>query len=115
METAEQALNYPKADIDLHYCRQCDFVFNSRFDHSFSQYGSGYEETQHCSTTFSKFAEHLCDRLIDEFGVQDATILEIGCGKGEFLAELCLRGNNRAIGMDPSCAPERLSTEARQR
>jgi len=35
------------------------------------------------------------------------TILEIGCGKGEFLALMCELGDCRGIGIDPSYQPSR--------
>src|SRR5262249_31624361 len=34
-------------------------------------------------------------------------IVEIGCGKGEFLSLLCEQGGNRGIGYDPSFVPNR--------
>ena len=115
METREQATNYPTGDLQLSLCCDCGFVFNQWFDPALNDYNATYEETQHFSPTFSRFAEELCDRLIREYGVRNKTVLEIGCGKGEFLAELCLRGDNRGIGIDPACNPSRLSAETRRR
>jgi SAM-dependent methyltransferase len=39
-------------------------------------------------------------------------ILEIGCGKGDFLALLCELGDNRGVGIDPACVRERIVGEA---
>ena len=48
-------------------------------------------------------------------GVGRSCLIEIGCGKGDFLALLCELGNNRCVGFDPSYEPDRLDTAAAQR
>jgi hypothetical protein len=40
--------------------------------------------------------------LVARFGLAGKDILEIGCGKGEFLLLLCKGGRNRGVGFDPS-------------
>lgn len=115
MNSEAEAIGYPTGDIDLCHCSQCDFIFNGQFDQKLNDYSASYEETQHFSATFSRFASDLCRRLVSEFGVQHKQVVEIGCGKGEFLAELCTLGQNRGIGIDPACAPDRLSPTAREK
>jgi hypothetical protein len=41
--------------------------------------------------------------------------LEIGCGKGDFLALLCELGDNRGIGIDPAYIRGRVKTETSHR
>jgi len=65
------------------------------------------EETQGFSPFFRAWHEGLAQRLIDRYSLRAKKIIEIGCGKGEFLALLCDLGHNRGIGFDPAYVPER--------
>ena len=44
--------------------------------------------------------------LVNRYRLHEKTILEIGCGRGDFLRLLCELGHNRGIGFDPSHAPD---------
>ncbi|MGQ0679422.1 MAG: class I SAM-dependent methyltransferase [Actinomycetota bacterium] len=110
--SAEAARTYPRASLTLAHCPGCGFVSNSSFDVRLNQYSRSYEETQGFSPRFRAFTRELATRWIDSYGLRDKTILEIGCGKGEFLVEMCEIGNNRGIGIDPAYVPERLDSEA---
>ena len=99
----------------LVFCEVCGFLSNSAFDVSLNEYSPDYEETQHFSPRFNQFANELVTDLVDRFGIRNKRVLEIGCGKAEFLWRLCEAGNNEGIGVDPSVRPERLSAEARSR
>jgi len=44
----------------------------------------------------------LARRLIERHSLHGVDIIEIGCGRGDFLRLLCELGNNRGIGFDPS-------------
>jgi SAM-dependent methyltransferase len=59
------------------------------------------------SPTFNAFARHLAMSLIERFDLRKKDIIEIGCGKGEFLTLLCELGDNRGIGFDPAYVSER--------
>lgn len=107
MSSKDEALAYPRGDLHLGFCRSCGFVTNVRFDPGLHSYNPMYEETQGFSAHFSAFAKSLAQRIIDKYGICNKTILEIGCGKGEFLASMCQLGNNRGIGIDPAYVPER--------
>jgi len=115
MASREEAMHYPRADLELGWCRKCGFISNLRFDPSYREYDSSYEETQGFSARFSRFQTALVDRLIKNYGIRRKTVLEIGCGKGEFLSLLCRRGDNRGIAVDPACVPERIPVELRRR
>jgi len=115
MQSRDAALAYPKGDMRLTLCVTCGFVWNAAFDRQLIQYSEEYEETQAFSETFNKFHEALADTLIDRYGLKNKTILEIGCGKGEFLALLCERGNNQGIGFDPGYRDQRNKSSARER
>ena len=115
MPTRETALNYPKGDIVLGFCHACGFISNIAFDHSVHEYSSSYEETQGFSSTFNAFHRSLAQRLIDQYDLHHKDIIEIGCGKGEFLALLCELGENRGVGFDPAYIRERNHSMARER
>jgi SAM-dependent methyltransferase len=115
VSTREEALGFPTGQIRLSFCASCGFIFNSAFDPSLLDYSQEYEETQGFSPRFRAFAEELAGRLIRRFDLRDKQILEIGCGKGEFLVLLCEMGPNRGIGIDPSYIPERTKSEAADR
>jgi len=107
LSTKTEALDYPKGDIALGFCDVCGFVGNTAFDPVLTEYSGRYEETQGFSPTFQRFHQGLADRLIEKFDLKDREILEIGCGKGEFLLLLCEDGKNRGVGYDPGYLADR--------
>jgi SAM-dependent methyltransferase len=111
MHTREQALAYPRGDLRLGFCHGCGFITNTIFDVSLNEYSPNFEETQHFSPTFDGWARQLVDRLVRDYDIRGKQVIEIGCGKGEFLALLCAAGGNQGIGIDPGCIPERLQHE----
>ncbi len=115
MDSATRAKQFPAAPIELTFCDACGFIGNALYDESLQAYSTSYEETQHFSAHFSAFAKSLAQRWIEEFELRGKHILEIGCGKGEFLQLMCQLGDNRGTGIDPSCLPQRLDADARQR
>lgn len=112
VDDRDAAVGFPRGDLALAVCRTCGFVFNRRFDPDNSAYSATYEETQGFSGRFRSFAEDLASRWIDRYDLRGKTVLEVGCGKGEFLELLCRMGDNRGIGIDPSFVPERMETTA---
>lgn len=108
MHTREQALAYPRGDLRLGFCGACGFITNTIFDVSLNEYSPDFEETQHFSPKFDGWARQLVDRLVRDYDIRGKQVIEIGCGKGEFLALLCEAGGNQGIGIDPGCIPERL-------
>ncbi len=108
----EQALKFPTGDIELSSCRECGFIFNSVWEPQRTIYSERYEETQGFSSTFNAFSRQLAEELVERHDLRGKDVLEIGCGKGEFLKLLCELGDNRGIGYDPSFVPERQSQSA---
>jgi hypothetical protein len=107
MPTREIAINYPKGDIALGFCANCGFISNTLFDPGLHEYSTQYEETQGFSATFRSFHSKLAVTLIEKYDLHGKTIVEIGCGKGEFLTLLCEMGKNRGIGFDPAFVKDR--------
>jgi SAM-dependent methyltransferase len=101
--------------MELAFCDACGFVSNLAFDPKLTEYSGRYEETQAYSGTFNKFHRALVERLIEDYDLRGKKILEIGCGKGEFLQMICELGQNRGVGFDPGFRPERLDPSAAER
>lgn len=104
----QEALEFPCGALDLTCCPSCGFVWNASFDSSLIEYSERYEETQGYSPTFGRFHRQLALDLIERYDLRNKQILEIGCGKGEFLALLCELGSNQGIGFDPAFRPGRV-------
>lgn len=107
-----KAMNFPKGNLTLSYCPKCAFLCNSRYDATVQEYSMQCEESQHVSATFMKFATELAQRWIDKYDIRNKTIIEVGCGKGEFLTLMCELGNNSGVGIDPSYQPWRNTSPA---
>jgi SAM-dependent methyltransferase len=115
LSTRQQAVSFPTGDIKLGLCETCGFIYNTSFDGRLVEYSSRCEETQGFSPFFRAWHEGLARRLIDRYSLHSKEIVEIGCGKGEFLALLCDLGSNHGTGFDPAYIPERtpLATASR--
>jgi len=115
MPTRQQALKFPRGTVDLGFCEECGFISNVAFDPSVLDYSSVYEDQQCFSPTFNTFAQDLAKRLIEKYDLYEKDILEIGCGKGDFLALLCELGHNRGVGIDPAYVKDRIQSKASDR
>jgi hypothetical protein len=83
-------------------------VANAAFDPALVRYGEGYEEQQSFSPTFRAFAEDLARHLAETHRLEGRHVVEIGCGKGDFLETLCEVAGCRGTGIDPTWSPERV-------
>jgi SAM-dependent methyltransferase len=113
--TAEEAADAPRGDIVLTYCRQCGHIFNSAHDSSKMKYSRVYENSLHYSPRFQEYASSLAKRLVETYDLHSKRVLEIGCGKGDFLNLLCELGGNKGIGFDPSYENDRLPADSHER
>jgi len=108
MPSREAAVNYPRGDVKLGFCEGCGFIWNLSYDPALQEYSKSCEETQAFSGYYNAFARSLASSLIERHGLKGKHILEIGCGKGEFLALLCEMGGNTGIGFDPAFSEGRF-------
>jgi len=100
--SAEEARQFTRGDLLLAFCRTRGFVFNAAFDPNSLRYSAAYENTQSCSPYFKHYLTELGESLLTKYRLHDKVVIEVGCGKGEFLRLLCKDGRNRGIGFDPS-------------
>lgn len=106
--TKDEALAAPRGDLRLAFCSECGHVFNTAFDPGLMEYTQAYENSLHFSPRFQAYAEGLASRLIEQYGLRGKDVIDIGCGKGDFLALLCSLGENNGVGFDPSYVPEQM-------
>ena len=115
MPTYRTAVTYPKGDIYLGFCNGCEFISNYGFEPALLEYSSHYEESQGFSETFNLFHVNLAKQLIDRYDLHNKDIVEIGCGKGDFLTLLCEIGKNRGVGFDPAYVKSRNTSIVKDR
>ena len=112
MDDPESAANFPRGKLDIGFCNSCGFVSNAAFKPGSAEYSQRYEETQGFSPKFMAFAKELAEQWVRDYSLKDKTVLEIGCGKGEFLLEMVKAGTGKCIGIDPGVHPERIDDPA---
>lgn len=100
----DDARSVVRGELDLVVCEDCGFVFNRAFDFSRLAYGEDYDNTQSCSAFFDAYLDSRVTDLIERQGVRNSTVVEVGCGKGQFLRKLVdfPGANNKGFGFDPS-------------
>lgn len=98
----QAAIDCPKGDIRLAFCSNCGGISNTVFDPYRLGYSQDYENSLHYSPRFQQYATNLAQRLVKKHDLHRKTIVEIGCGKGDFLVSLCELGDNKGIGFDNS-------------
>ena len=102
----DAALSEPTGAICLGFCHDCAHVFNIEYDSARLDYRPGYENSLRGSGRFGEYEDALMAALIERYDLYGRRIVEIGCGRGQFLAGLCERGGNSGIGFDPSYSNE---------
>lgn len=114
LDSAAEAQAFPRGDIDLSHCEDCGFIFNRAFDPALCEYSDRYEPTQAYSPTFNRFHRDLAARLAARVDLTGRTVVEVGCGQGEFLHLLCGLTGAAGIGFDP-CLDQRREDVVRDR
>lgn len=105
-----QARSARHGPLGVAYCEACAHVFNKEHDPDLADYGTAYDNSLHYSTLFNDYARRLSQRLVDRYDLRGKRIVEIGCGKGDFLRMLCEAGGNFGYGFDRSFEPDRAQT-----
>ncbi len=98
--TEDEALASPLGRMTLAYCRQCAYVRNVAFDPDILVYDMTMDTNLHHSPAFQNFSADLVRSLAGRFDLAGKTILDIGCGQGEFLRELCHEAGAHGFGYD---------------
>ncbi|MCA9996070.1 MAG: methyltransferase domain-containing protein [Anaerolineales bacterium] len=105
----QEALDVPLGNITLGFCYTCGFITNLTYSPGALRYNNNYDNSRRHSHIFSGFEKELAVYLVDRYALHGKTILEIGCGQGEFITTLCEIGNNVGVGFDPAFVRQRSS------
>ncbi len=100
-------------DINMAFCDTCGFVFNTSFDDQKLRYSQCYDNTQDNSPSFKTHIRDVLGFISSNVDLKGKTILEIGCGKGEFLKELSNNYDCVCYGFDPSYTGEESKNQER--
>ena len=111
----QQARRAARGDLALRYCDACAHLFNAAFDPRLTEYTPAYDNSLHYSPRFNEYAEELAAELVTRYALRGKRIVEIGCGKGDFLRMLCTRGDNWGFGFDRSFEPHRAEDGTHER
>jgi hypothetical protein len=111
----QQAHLATRGSMDLKYCKGCAHIFNALYDADLTDYTPDYDNSLHFSPHFNRYAKELAGSLVERYTLYGKTLIEIGCGKGDFLMQLCEQGDNRGWGFDRSFDPERVDEGRRRR
>ena len=100
-DSLEDAMKAKKLGFNIYGCKDCDFLFNPKFDSKKIKYSRDYDNTQENSLYFYKYLKDLAERLVKKYDLKNKSVIEIGCGKGGFLKLLYEGGVKNIKGFDP--------------
>lgn len=109
-ENSASAKECNSGNLDFVQCNMCGFVWNNLFRSKLIDYSANYNNSQTASKHFQDHLSKRADRIISNLPDGPITILEIGCGQGDFLSFLHKKiGGTRkiqSIGFDPTYCGE---------
>ena len=111
LSTREAAIGYPRGSITLAFCETCGLITNTSFVAPTHDYSASYEETQLFSARFQEYAHWLATTLAERHGLAGTEVLEIGCGRADFLLTLCETADCGGVGSTRASA--RAGSKAR--
>ncbi|MEN9843785.1 MAG: hypothetical protein RLZZ612_1614 [Pseudomonadota bacterium] len=104
VDTSNAARAVTRGDLNFVICENCGFIFNQAFDFSRLSYHKNYDNTQSHSPVFTAYMDEIVDNMIYHKNIKNCNIIEIGCGKGDFIRKLISHPASRNVGygFDPS-------------
>lgn len=105
--SVKEARGIATGQLDFRQCTSCGFSWNAAFDPAKVVYDPSYENCQSLSPAFQDHLRCRIDRICQLLeGRGSVTIVEAGCGQGDFLADLVATIGkeriSRAVGFDPA-------------
>jgi hypothetical protein len=95
-----EAAASPVGRMVLAYCPSCAYVRNIAFDPAVMVYDTTMDTNLHHSPAFQAFSAELVAHLGQRYALAGSRVLDIGCGQGEFLRELCHITGATGVGYD---------------
>lgn len=96
----DEAAASPVGAMMLAACPACGYVRNVAFDPAVMVYDTTMDTNLHHSPAFAAFSAELVERLSQRYELRGKRVLDVGCGQGEFLRELCHVGGATGHGFD---------------
>jgi len=100
------AVASPTGRLTLASCPGCGYVRNVAYDPSLVTYDTTVDTTLYHSVAFQQFSVDLVHNLNERYDLSGRLVLDIGCGQGEFLRELCKVSGANGVGYDARYAGE---------
>jgi len=113
--SAQEAIDAPRGDLELAFCPTCGMIWNVAFDESLMDYSQEYDNSLHFSKVFQDYTQGIVDHLVATYDLKGKDVIDLGCGKGDFLAMLAEATGGRGTGFDPSFEGERVKSPAADR
>lgn len=97
-----EAKNCEQVNIGLSLCENCGFVFNSNYNEEKLRYLEGYDNNRDYSNKYIEYLNEVKAFIGNSIDLTNKKVLEIGCGNGSFLFNLCSEYGSIGYGYDPS-------------
>lgn len=97
--SSKQALFCKSGKVQLIQCPECGLVFNAAYDEKTISYDETYDNDRSNSLSYLEYLDFLCEQCTPWLN-RHCSVLEIGCGNGDFLKKLSDRTGCRAFGYD---------------
>lgn len=101
-DSKDAAINCPKGQLRLAFCPRCGFIANSAIEPEKNQYGRLYDNSLFYSKYFQNFARKMATNLIQQYNLYNKKVVEVGCGKVDFLSFFCEAGNSQGLRLSPN-------------
>jgi SAM-dependent methyltransferase len=107
-ESRATALGAARGTLEPSLCEACGHIYNRAFEPERIDYVYGYDNALDFSPRHRAHSNATVDRLVGSYALERKSVVEIGCGAGEFLSLLCAKGGNHGVGYDPT-QPNRVT------
>lgn len=108
--TPDEASSVLRRPLELLQCQHCGLVFNALLEIDAVPYDERYENRQSGSAVFREMMLEAASGLAQDYHLENGHIMEVGCGKGEFLKMVCEAANATGVGFDTTCEEGALET-----
>ncbi|NRB18916.1 MAG: methyltransferase domain-containing protein [Rhodobacteraceae bacterium] len=98
--------------MELRFNKDLSFMENHRFDETATYYDSDYENSQAHSAQFKSHMQKVLDLLVGTYS-QGSRLVEVGCGKGDFLELAEATSHFDCIGYDETYSGSNPKIEKR--